>query len=176
MEFDIVFWNFLTRFLHVGSGIMWIGLLYYFNFVQVPAAAGMPDELKPAIGKHIAPRALFWFRWAALSTVVFGLLLAGGEGYLLDAMMLGLTSNSATDATIGFGMWLGLIMAYNVWMIIWPAQKVILGLGSGTTSDADKKPLMRKALMASRTNVALSIPMLFAMLGIRHLAELGFFG
>ncbi len=174
MEFDIVFWNFLIRWLHVGSGIMWVGLLYYFNFVQVPAVAGMPDELKPAIGKHIAPRALFWFRWAALSTVVFGLLLAGAEGYLWDALMLGLTTNSPADATIGFGMWLGLIMAYNVWMIIWPGQKKILGMVPAT--DEEKKPLPRKVLMASRTNVALSIPMLFAMLGIRHLAELGFFG
>lgn len=174
MEFDIVFWNFTIRWLHVGSGIMWVGLLYYFNFVQVPAVAGMPDELKPAIGKHIAPRALFWFRWAALSTVVFGLLLAGAEGYIWDALMLGLTTNSPADATIGFGMWLGLIMAYNVWMIIWPNQRKILGMVPAT--DEEKKPLPRKVLMASRANVALSIPMLFAMLGIRHLAELGFFG
>jgi len=174
MEFDSVFWGFLLRFAHVASGIMWIGLLWYFNFVQVAAVAGMPDELKPAIGKHIAPRALFWFRWSALSTVIFGLWLAWVEGYLADAMALGLTNNGAREATIGFGMWLGLIMAFNVWMVIWPNQKKVLGMVEAT--DDQKKASARMALMASRANTAMSIPMLFAMLGIRHLADLGAFG
>ena len=174
MEFDSVFWGFLLRFAHVASGIMWIGLLWYFNFVQVAAVAGMPDELKPAIGKHIAPRALFWFRWSALSTVIFGLWLAWVEGYLADAMALGLTNNGAREATIGFGMWLGLIMAFNVWMVIWPNQKKVLGMVEAT--DDQKKASARMALMASRANTAMSIPMLFAMLGIRHLAEAGAFG
>ena len=174
MEFDSVFWGFLLRFAHVASGIMWIGLLWYFNFVQVPAVAGMPDELKPAIGKHIAPRALFWFRWSALSTVIFGLWLAWVEGYLADAMALGLTNSGAREVTIGFGMWLGLIMAFNVWMVIWPNQKKVLGMVEAT--DDQKKASARMALMASRANTAMSIPMLFAMLGIRHLAEAGAFG
>ena len=174
MEFDSVFWGFLLRFAHVASGIMWIGLLWYFNFVQVAAVAGMPDELKPAIGKHIAPRALFWFRWSALSTVIFGLWLAWVEGYLADAMALGFTNNGANEATIGFGMWLGLIMAFNVWMVIWPNQKKVLGMVEAT--DDQKKASARMALMASRANTAMSIPMLFAMLGIRHLADLGAFG
>ena len=174
MEFDSVFWGFLLRFAHVASGIMWIGLLWYFNFVQVPAVAGMPDELKPAIGKHIAPRALFWFRWAALSTVIFGLWLAWVEGYLADAMALGLTNSGAREVTIGFGMWLGLIMAFNVWMVIWPNQKKVLGMVEAT--DDQKKASARMALMASRANTAMSIPMLFAMLGIRHLADANFFG
>jgi uncharacterized membrane protein len=174
MEFDSVFWGFLLRFAHVASGIMWIGLLWYFNFVQVAAVAGMPDELKPAIGKHIAPRALFWFRWSALSTLIFGLWLAWVEGYIADAMMLGLSNNGAREATIGFGMWLGLIMAFNVWMVIWPNQKKVLGMVEAT--DDQKKAAARMALMASRANTAMSIPMLFAMLGIRHLADMGAFG
>ena len=173
MEFNADFWNFIVRYLHVVSAIMWIGLLWYFNFVQVPAVAGMPDELKPAVGKHIAPRALFWFRWAALSTVIFGLWLAWLEGYVADALMLGLSSNIARDATIGFGMWLGLIMMFNVWGIIWPAQQKVLGMVEA--SDDEKKASARRALMASRANTAMSIPMLFAMLGVRHLADMGFF-
>ena len=173
MEFDAVFWNFVVRYLHVVSAIMWIGLLWYFNFVQVPAVGGMPDELKPAIGKHIAPRALFWFRWAALSTVIFGLWLAWLEGYIWDALALGLTTDLARDATIGFGMWLGLIMMFNVWGIIWPNQQKVLGMKEAT--DDEKVAAARMALMASRTNTALSIPMLFAMLGVRHLADAGFF-
>ncbi len=174
MEFNADFWTFLIRYAHVARGVMWVGLLWSFNFVQGAAVAGMPDELKPAIGKHIAPRALFWFRWAALSTVVFGLWLAGAEGYLGDAMALGITNSGAREATIGFGMWLGLIMAFNVWMIIWPNQKKVLGMVEA--SDDEKKAAARMALMASRTNTALSIPMLFAMLGIRHLADMGVFG
>ena len=174
MEFDTVFWSFIVRWLHVMSGIMWIGLLWYFNFVQVAAVAGMPAELRPAIGKHIAPRALLWFRWAAVSTLGFGLLLAWMEGYIGDALALGLTTNAATDATIGFGMWLGIIMAVNVWAVIWPNQKKVLGMVEA--KDEEKVAAARMALMASRINTALSIPMLFAMLGMRHLAAAGSFG
>ena len=107
---------YLIRLLHVISGIMWIGILWYFNFVQIPSMPKIPDEQKPAIGKVIAPEALFWFRWGAFFTVFFGLALAWRSGYLMDAMML-------NEALIGIGMWLGLIMAFNVWFVIWPAQK-----------------------------------------------------
>jgi uncharacterized membrane protein len=117
---------------------------------------------------------LFWFRWSALSTVIFGLWLAWVEGYLADAMALGLTNSGAREVTIGFGMWLGLIMAFNVWMVIWPNQKKVLGMVEAT--DDQKKASARIALMASRANTAMSIPMLFAMLGIRHLADANFFG
>ena len=158
----------LFRWLHVGSGIMWIGLLWYFNFVQVPSMAQIPDDQKPAVTKVIAPRALWWFRWAAISTVVFGLLLAllPSQGYLFSALALGLGSNSAIDATIGFGMWLGLIMATNVWLVIWPSQQKVLGLREAGADE--KKRAARTALLASRTNTMLSIPMLFAMVGLRH--------
>ena len=115
---------FFIRWLHVLSGVMWIGLLWYFNFVQIPSMPKIPDEQKPAIGKVIAPEALFWFRWSALSTVVFGVLLAGMNGYLVDGLLLGINGQVAGHAMIGFGMWLGLIMAFNVWFVIWPRQHV----------------------------------------------------
>ena len=129
MELDYTFWTFLVRWLHVLSGFMWIGLLWYFNFVQGPSMPEIPDDQKPAISKVIAPRALFWFRWAALSTIVFGLILAYMSGYIEEALALGLMDNSAKHASIGFGMWMGLIMAANVWFIIWPKQQIALGLG-----------------------------------------------
>src|SRR5213595_954999 len=120
---DHSWWQFAFRWLHVTAGVMWIGLLWYFNFVQIPSMPKIPDEQKPAIGKVIAPTALFWFRWAALATVILGLLLAGmkGGGYLVNA----LTLTKGTQA-IGIGMWLALIMAFNVWFIIWPNQKKAL--------------------------------------------------
>jgi uncharacterized membrane protein len=169
MNFGLEFWDLLFRWAHVGSGIMWIGLLWYFNFVQVPTVGEMPDEHKPLIGKYIAPRALWWFRYAALSTVVFGILLAGHptQDYLWDSLALGLTTGAARDATIGFGMWLGLIMAFNVWFIIWPNQKKVLGMVE--VNPDQKKAAARMALLASRTNTMLSIPMLFAMVGLNHL-------
>ena len=175
MELDLL--SFIFRWLHVVSGVMWIGLLWYFNFVQVPSMPQIPDDQKPAISKVIAPRALFWFRWSALSTVIFGVLVAGMEGYLGAGLLLGMTeganaapSGVAGAATIGFGMWLGLIMAFNVWFIIWPNQQKVLGM-KPVGEDA-KKRAARVALLASRTNVMLSIPMLFAMLGMRHFAHL----
>ncbi len=156
----------LIRWFHVISGIMWIGLLWYFNFVQIPTMPRIPDELKPAIGKHIAPAALFWFRWAAASTVLFGLVLAFARGYLHNAMTLGFGQGSVAMTMIGIGMWFGLIMAFNVWFIIWPKQKIALGL---VEADAEAKPkAARTAMLFSRTNTLLSIPMLYCMLAFAH--------
>jgi uncharacterized membrane protein len=156
------FWAFVIRWIHVWFGILWIGLLYYFNFVQIPSMPKIPDEQKPAIGKVIAPAALFFFRWAAAGTVLFGLLTAlmdpSGPGYLVDALTF-----QTGRVTIGIGMWLALIMAFNVWFIIWPNQKKVLGL---VEADADaKKKAARTALFASRTNTMLSIAMLYCMVG-----------
>ena len=167
MELDYAWWTFFIRWLHVLSGFMWIGLLWYFNFVQTPSMPKIPDEQKPAISKVIAPAALFWFRWAALSTIVFGLILAYMQGYLGPALSLGLTDNVARHAAIGFGMWLGLIMAFNVWFIIWPNQKIALGIVEADA--ADKPPAARKAMLTSRINTMLSIPMLYAMVSAQNL-------
>ena len=128
MEFDMNLVSVLVRWLHVLSGVMWIGLLWYFNFVQTPTMPKIPDELKPAIGKHIAPAALFWFRWAAASTLFFGLLLAWDSGYVIDALLLGQQTGSSINAGLGIGMWLGIYMAFNVWFIIWPNQQKVLGM------------------------------------------------
>jgi len=153
---DHAWWAFVFRWLHVMSGVMWIGLLWYFNFVQTPSMPKIPDEQKPAIGKVIAPAALFWFRWAALATVVTGLILGGMNGYLVSA----LTLTKGVHA-IGIGVWLGLIMAFNVWFIIWPNQKKVLGI---VEASAEAKAAAAKAAgMASRINTMLSIPMLFCM-------------
>jgi|TARA_B100002003_G_C13883181_1_gene431030 uncharacterized membrane protein len=165
MEYE--YWAFFFRWLHVLSGIMWIGLLWYFNFVQAPTMPKIPDDLKPAVGKYIAPEALFWFRWAALSTVATGLILAALNGYIGQALALGLTDNVSKHATIGFGMWIGVIMAANVWFIIWPKQQIALGL---VEAEADAKPAAaRMAMLASRTNTMLSIPMLYAMVSAQNL-------
>ena len=144
------------RWLHVMSGVMWIGLLWYFNFVQIPSMPKIPDEQKPAIGKVIAPTALFWFRWAALATVVTGVLLAAMNGYLVQALSL-----QRPFTPIGIGMWLGLIMAFNVWFIIWPNQKKALGIV--TVTPEEKAKAARLAMLTSRVNTMLSIPMLFCM-------------
>ncbi len=147
---------FFMRWLHVLSGIMWIGLLWYFNFVQIPSMPKIPDEQKPAIGKVIAPTALFWFRWAALSTVVTGLLVASMNGYF------GALFTFARPFTaIAIGMWLGLLMAFNVWFIIWPNQKKALGLVQ--VEAAEKAAAARMAMLTSRFNTMASIPMLFCM-------------
>jgi uncharacterized membrane protein len=118
--FDILFWSWLARYTHVLVSIMWIGLLWYFNFVQIPNMTKIPDEQKPAIGKVIAPAALFYFRWAAAFTVLSGLILASLNGYLHDAMTLSIGSGIPKHTAIGIGMWLGIIMAFNVWFVIWP--------------------------------------------------------
>jgi uncharacterized membrane protein len=150
------YWAGIMRWIHVFFGILWIGLLYYFNFVQIPTMPKIPAELKPAVGKHIAPAALFFFRWAAAATVLFGLLTAGANRYIVEA----LTFHSGF-VTIGIGMWLALIMAANVWGIIWPKQKIALGIVDGTPEQ--KAAAGRIAMIASRTNTMLSIPMLYCM-------------
>ncbi len=147
---------FLFRWFHVLAGIMWIGLLWYFNFVQIPSMPKIPDEQKPAISKVIAPTALFWFRWAALATMVTGLILASMSGYLVQALTLQKGVHS-----IGIGMWLGLIMAFNVWVIIWPNQKKALGIV--IVEAAEKAAAARMAMLTSRFNTMLSIPMLYCM-------------
>ena len=149
---------FVIRWVHIMCGILWVGLLYYFNFVQTPSMPKIPDEQKPAIAKVIAPAALFWFRWAALATVVFGLMLAGmkGGGYLSGALTL-----SPGLRGIGIGMWLALIMAFNVWFIIWPNQKKALGMV--TVGAEEKAAAARTAGLVSRINTMLSLPMMFCM-------------
>jgi uncharacterized membrane protein len=158
-QFDShTFWAFVFRWIHIWFGILWIGLLYYFNFVQIPSMPKIPDEQKPAIGKVIAPTALFYFRWAAAGTVLFGLITAGMKDELGQAL-----SFQDGYRTIGTGMWLALIMAANVWFVIWPNQKKALGI---VTVDADaKKKAARLAMLASRTNTLLSIAMLYCMVG-----------
>ena len=165
--FDRSFFSWLFRYLHVLSGIMWIGLLWYFNFVQIPSMPNIPDEQKPAIGKVIAPKALFWFRWAALVTIVSGLIVAYLQGYVHQAMILGIGSGDPKTTAIGIGMWLGIIMAYNVWFVIWPNQQKALGMVA-VEADAKAKAA-RTAMLFSRTNTMLSLPMLYAMVAAQNL-------
>ena len=161
LAFDQAWWSFLFRWLHVLGGIMWIGILYYFNFVQIPNMPKIDVEQRPAITGVIAPAALFWFRWGAMWTIVTGLILAALQGYLVEAITIGLTDNVARHSQIGIGMWLGTIMWFNVWFIIWPAQKIALGM---VEAAADAKAAAgRRAMLFSRTNTMLSIPMLYAM-------------
>ncbi len=155
------YWLFFMRWLHIGSGVMWIGLLWYFNFVQTPSMPKIPDEQKPAVSKVIAPTALFWFRWAALATVVTGLLVAGMNGYLGSALSL-----TPGTRAIGIGMWLALVMAFNVWFIIWPNQKKALGIV--VVEAAEKAAAAKLAGMTSRINTMLSIPMLYCMAAQSH--------
>jgi uncharacterized membrane protein len=160
---DAIFWQAVFRWLHVVFGILWIGLLYYFNFVQIRKMPEIPAELKPAVSKYIAPEALFWFRWAALFTVLMGLILAWDRGYLLQALTLGIAEGFQVPqhTFIGLGMWLGLIMFINVWGFIWPAQKIALGI---VEADADAKAKAgRTAMLFSRINTLLSLPMLVTM-------------
>ncbi len=153
---DMGWSRFFMRWLHVLAGVMWIGILWYFNFVQMPSMPKIPDDQKPAIGKVIAPAALFWFRWAALATVVTGVLLAWMSGYLGQALSL-----SKGYHAIGIGMWLALIMAFNVWFIIWPNQKKALGMVQVTPEEKTKAA--RVAMLTSRFNTMLSVPMLYCM-------------
>ena len=160
---DMNFWQALARWTHVVAGIMWIGLLWYFNFVQIPNMPNIPDEQKPAISKVIAPSALFWFRWGAAFTVLTGLIVAYLNGYILSALTLGATTGFAVPyhIFIGIGMWMAIIMAINVWFVIWPNQKIALGI---VDAEADAKPkAARTAMLFSRTNTLLSFPMLIAM-------------
>jgi uncharacterized membrane protein len=156
MKFDHAWWTFFMRWLHVLSGVMWIGLLWYFNFVQTPSMPQIPDEQKPAVSKVIAPRALFWFRWGAMATIVTGLLVAWMSGYIGQALAL-----KPPVTAIGIGMWLGMIMWFNVWFIIWPNQKKALGIVQ--VSPEEKAKAAKMAGMTSRFNTMLSIPMLYCM-------------
>jgi len=166
-EFDTIFWSWFVRLIHVIVAIMWIGLLWYFNFVQIPNMSKIPDEQKPAIGKVIAPAALFYFRWAALLTIVSGLILGHLNGYLHEAMTLGITSGGGRDTAIGIGMWLGIYMAFNVWFIIWPNQKRALGIVE--CDPESKAKSARTAMLFSRTNTLLSLPMLLTMVAAQNL-------
>ena len=167
LTLDHLFWSWLFRYLHVVSGVMWIGLLWYFNFVQVPSMPKIPDEQKPAITKVIAPAVLFWFRWSALSTIITGLIVAYLNDYIHEALVLGIGSGGGKSTAIGIGMWLGLIMAFNVWVINWPNQKKVLGI---VEAPPEEKPISaKKALMASRTNTLLSLPMLLCMVMAQNL-------
>lgn len=152
---------FLFRWIHVMVGMMWVGLLWYFNFVQIPSMPKIPDEQKPAIAKVIAPTALFWFRWSALLTVVSGLFLAVLNGYAHQAFTL-----QPPFRAIGLGMWIALFMAFNVWFIIWPNQKRALGIVP--TQPEVKAKSARLAMLVSRFNTMLSIPMLFLMVAQAH--------
>ena len=165
--FDTIFLSWLFRLIHVVVAIMWIGLLWYFNFVQIPNMSKIPDEQKPAIGKVIAPSALFYFRWAAALTVLSGLILSLLNGYLHDAMTLSFGSGIPKHTAIGIGMWLGVIMAFNVWFVIWPNQKRALGI---VECDPETKAKSAKiAMLFSRTNTLLSLPMLLSMVAAQNL-------
>ena len=161
----------LVRWLHIAAGIAWIGLLYYFNFVQVPAlAAAAADKGGPGgagITKYVAPRALLWFRWAAVVTWLSGALYLLNKGWLLGAFTLGLAGQPGPfNNAIGIGAWLGTIMIFNVWVLIWPNQKKILGIVPAT--DEQKAKARRTAFLASRTNTLLSIPMILFMAAATH--------
>jgi len=157
VKFDHAYWQFFMRWLHIMAGIMWMGLLWYLNFVQTPTVPKIePAEHRAAITKYIAPNVLFWFRYSALATVVLGLILAWQKGYIVQALTF-----QKPVYTIGLGMWLALIMAFNVWFIIWPNQQKVLGLVEATPDQ--KAAAGRLAGMTSRINTMLSIPMLYCM-------------
>ena len=164
---DVTFWQAVFRWMHVGFGILWIGLLYYFNFVQIRVMPAIPAELKPAVSKYVAPEALFWFRWAALFTVLAGICLAAlrGHDYAAKVFTFGFAGGYGPDdrgyTLMGIGIYLALIMFLNVWGVIWPNQKIALGIKE---ADADAKAkAARIAMLASRTNTLLSLPMLTSM-------------
>tara|TARA_B100000674_G_C37697170_1_gene848810 strand:- start:100 stop:723 length:624 start_codon:yes stop_codon:yes gene_type:complete len=166
-SFDRLFWSGIARYTHAIVAIMWIGLLWYFNFIQIPNMSKIPDEQKPAIGKIIAPAALFYFRWAAALTIFSGLILALLNGYLEDALTLSVSSGIPKHTAIGIGMWLGIIMAFNVWFVIWPNQKRALGI-----IDCDLETKTKSAqtvIVFSRLNTIFSLPMLFSMIAAQNL-------
>ena len=166
-SFDRIFLSWMVRLVHVVFAIMWIGLLWYFNFVQIPNMSKIPDEQKPAIGKVIAPAALFYFRWAAAFTILSGLILAWLNGYLHDAMTLSIGSGVPKHTAIGIGMWLGVVMAFNVWFVIWPNQKKALGIVE--CEPEVKAKSAKTAMLFSRTNTLLSLPMLLSMVAAQNL-------
>ena len=165
--FGDLFWQAVFRWTHVVAGILWIGLLYYFNFVQIRVMPNIPAELKPAVTQHIAPEALFWFRWSALVTVLAGLavMLMRGHAYAAEVLSFGLAQGLTEDqkgfTLMGIGIWLAIIMFLNVWGIIWPNQKRALGIV--VVDDAAKAKAARVAMLGSRTNLLLSLPMLTSM-------------
>jgi uncharacterized membrane protein len=168
---------FTLRWLHIICGVMWIGLLWYFNFVQIPVMPKVPDELKKGVTGYIAPQALFWFRWGAMGTLFFGIVLALRSNYLVEAYTLDFSQGLAgwpvvpKFLAIGIGMWLGTIMWFNVWFLIWPNQQKVLNIG-GKFSDIsapDKAAAAKTATIFSRINTLLSIPMLFSMVAAGHL-------
>jgi uncharacterized membrane protein len=171
-----VFWPFLLRWLHIGSGVMWIGLLWYFNFVQTPTMPRIPDELKGGVSRFIAPAALFWFRWGAMATLIFGIILAILYGELVDGYTLNIFDGfiNLRILILGIGMWFGTIMWFNVWFVIWPNQQKALNIGNAYPDlPADQKQAAaRTAGMFSRINTMLSVPMLFCMVAgaMGHLA------
>ena len=152
----IIFWIWFLRLLHVIAGIIWVGLLFYFNFIQIPNMVKIPDNQKSAISNIIAPSALFWFRWSAMATIIFGIMLAYFQGYFVEAFTL-----SETHWVIGIGMYLGIIMFLNVWLVIWPNQKKVLGIIK--VEENEKKLSSKRAFNFSRLNLVLSIPMLISM-------------
>ena len=164
---DEYFWQFIFRYIHVLAGTMWIGLLWYFNFVQIPNMPKIPDDQKPAIGKVIAPAALWYFRWGAMFTLISGLVLAHLNGYLLSSLQLGVVSGTTRDTAIGIGMWLAIVMFINVWFVIWPNQKKALGIVDASAEIKAKSA--KTAMLFSRTNTLLSIPMLFAMVSAQNI-------
>ena len=170
---DEPFWAFIVRWIHIGSGVMWIGLLYYFNFVSTPTMPQIPQELRPALGKYITPAALFWFRWGAMSTIFFGIVLAGMNGNLVQAYTIDSIEgfSNPTYVMIGIGMWLGTIMWFNVWFVIWPNQQKALNIGNKypDLSAEAKAAAAGTAGRFSRINTLLSIPMLFCMAAATHL-------
>ncbi|MGH6877364.1 MAG: urate hydroxylase PuuD [Rhizomicrobium sp.] len=174
---DTHFWQFIVRWLHIMSGVMWIGLLWYFNFVSTPTTPRIPEDLRPALGKYITPSALFWFRWSAMGTIVFGMILAALNGYFVQAYTLdGVDAAGAfsdpRNVVIGIGMWLGTIMWFNVWFVIWPKQQKALNINNAypdLTRDA-RASAGKTSGMFSRINTLLSIPMLFCMAGASFLA------
>jgi uncharacterized membrane protein len=168
---------FTLRWLHIICGVMWIGLLWYFNFVAAPTTPKIPEELRPALGKYITPEALFWFRWSAMGTLILGITLAFRENYLLEAYSLDFSQGAAgwpvvpKFFAIGIGMWLGTIMWFNVWFLIWPNQQKALNIGGKypALTAPEKAASARIASMYSRINTLLSIPMLFSMVAAGHL-------
>ncbi len=165
-SFDMGYAKPLFLFFHVLSGIVWIGLLYYFNLVQIPTMPKVPAELKGGVSKYIAPEALWWFRWGAIATLLTGICVAEADQahYLIPALTF-----QTPYRVIGIGMWLGIIMAANVWMIIWPNQKKALGLVPA--EDAAKATAAKTAMLGSRTNFVLSLPMLYCMVTQMYLAR-----
>ena len=166
-SFDALFWSWFAKFVQVITGIMWIGLLWYFNFVQIPNMERIPDEQKPAINNVIAPAALFYFRWGAVLAILSGFAIMALNGYLYDAMTLSIGSGIPKHTAIGIGMWLGLIMAFNVWFIIWPNQKRALGI---VECDPEYKARSaRRAMLFLRVNTLISIPMLLTLVAAQNL-------